>query len=507
MEKDILKNESLSEKFVKKGFWLYFFSFIIAPIGYIIRIIVSWELTVSEIWILYGTISLIGLLTAFNDLWMTESMKKFIPKYIIQWNYDKVKTIIMYSFLTQIITWVIIAWFFFFWAEYISNNYFKTLEAIWVLKVFSIYFIWINVFQILLTFFIAIQNTFYSKIMEFVRILFILIMVLVFFIIEVKDIILFSYSWIIGLYVSIILSIFLFYSKYYDKYLKKSKIIWSKKIFKKVFSYAVLIFLSAQSSSILWQIDMQMVIYLLGTKSAWYYTNYLSIVSIPFMLIWPILWLLFPVFSELYEKRDFEKIKTIKKICTKLFIGFISIFSILFFTTWTIISYILFWEKYIVSWNILQYSILLLIFNFLFQINFSILSWVWKVKAKLVIIVIAVFFNFISNLILINLIWVFWAALSTWIGRLLIWLLSERSLWKKYRIKFDFSFIFKNIFFIWLLWLFTYNYINPLFEWIWRINSFMFMLLIWITWFIFFWLLNLWILKSYILEIRKVIKI
>jgi hypothetical protein len=40
---------SLAEKFLKKGFWLYLFSFIIAPIGYIIKIIASNELSVSDI--------------------------------------------------------------------------------------------------------------------------------------------------------------------------------------------------------------------------------------------------------------------------------------------------------------------------------------------------------------------------------------------------------------------------------------------------------------------------
>ena len=60
----IEQHKSLSEKFLKKGFWLYLFSFIIAPIWYIIKIIISGELTVSEVWILYWVVSLIILLSA-----------------------------------------------------------------------------------------------------------------------------------------------------------------------------------------------------------------------------------------------------------------------------------------------------------------------------------------------------------------------------------------------------------------------------------------------------------
>jgi hypothetical protein len=40
---------SLAEKFLKKGFWLYLFSYILAPIGYIIKIIISGNISVSEL--------------------------------------------------------------------------------------------------------------------------------------------------------------------------------------------------------------------------------------------------------------------------------------------------------------------------------------------------------------------------------------------------------------------------------------------------------------------------
>jgi O-antigen/teichoic acid export membrane protein len=47
---------------------------------------------------------------------------------------------------------------------------------------------------------------------------------------------------------------------------------------------------------------MQMIIYILGTTEAGYYTNYLSIITIPFMLIGPIFAFIFPVISEMHGK-------------------------------------------------------------------------------------------------------------------------------------------------------------------------------------------------------------
>jgi O-antigen/teichoic acid export membrane protein len=185
--------------------------------------------------------------------------------------------------------------------------------------------------------------------------------------------------------------------------------------------------------------------------------------------------------------------------------------NILFFVFAKEIAIILFWQKYETSWLILQYSILFLVFNFLLQINFNILAWIWKVKERLKIILIALVFNFILNIILINWIdfinfewiWVYWAALATWFGWILISILSEIKLWKKYFSNFDYKFLIKNIIFLWILWVFSYTFINPLFEWSWRLNSLLIMFLIWIIWFSLFGLVNIKEFKGFILEVKK----
>ncbi len=499
----IEQHKTLSEKFLKKGFWLYIFSFIIAPIWYIIKIIISGELSVSEVWILYGIISLITLLSAFNDFWMTESLNYFLPQFIAKKRYDKVKSILTYAFLTQTITWILIASFFFFWADFIANSYFKSAEASHILKIFSLYFLWINIFQIIQTFFMSVQNTFYNKIIELFRMSFILFSVLFVFFTNNSSLLNYSYSWIVWLYLWILIAICFFYFKYYKKYLNTEKIIWSKKLFKKIFSYAIWVVVWAQAATILGQMDMQMIIYILWTKDAWYYTNYLSIIWIPFMLIGPIFWLLFPVFSELHAKKEFNKIKLVKQIFQKNFLAVWIAFNILFFVMAPIIAYILFGTKFIESWTILRYSILFLTFNFLLQINFNILAWIWQIKTRVKIISIALIFNFITNLIFINLIWVYWAALATWIGWIIIWVLSEYYLWKKYLTKFDYIFLIKNIIFLWFLWVFVYYFINPIFEWLWRWISFWFLSIVWILWFGIFGLINFREFKGFILEVKK----
>ena len=497
------QHTSLSEKFIKKGFWLYLFSFIIAPIGYVIKIILSWELTVSEMWILYGIISLIWLVSAFNDFWMTESLNHFLPDFITKKRYDKVKSILAYAIIAQLTTWILIASFFFFWADFIANNYFKTTEAAWILKVFALYFLWINIFQINSTFFMAVQNTLYNKLIELFRMSFVLISVLSIFLLDLWNMLTYSYTWIIWLYIWILFALGVFYTKYYKKYLINEKIIWSKKLFKKVFKYAIWVLLWAQAWTILGQMDMQMIIFILGTEQAGYYTNYLSIIWIPFMIIWPIFWLLFPIFSELHSKKEYSKIKLIKEMFTKNFLVLWIAFNILFFVFAEIIAYVLFWEKFIESWTILRYSILFLVFNFLIQVNWNILAWIWKIKEKVKIIFIALIFNFFTNIILINYIWVYWAALATWIWWILIWIMIEYKLWKKFYTPFDYKFLIKNLVSMWLLWLFSYNYIVKIFENTNRLTSLMYMFIIAIIWFGIFVFINRTEFKYFISEIKK----
>lgn len=520
------QHASLSEKFLKKGFWLYLFSFIIAPIWYIIKIILSWELTVSEVWILYGIISLITLISAYNDLWMSESLKHFIPQFVTEKRYDKVKSILFYALFTQISTSLLIAWFFYFWANYIAINYFKTDLAIETLKVFAFFFIWLNIFQTLNTFFMAVQDTFYAKVSDTLRIFFTMLSVLFVYLWDTSTLLNYSYTWIVWLYIWVLIIIYFFYTKYYKKYLKTNKIIIDIKLIKKIFKYSSMVFLWTSAWTILSQLDMQMIIYMLGTTEAWYYTNYLSIIWIPFILIWPIFAFLFPVFSELHSKKRHEEIKLIKWVFVKNFILLWVMFNIFFFIFAEIIAFTLFWEKFINSWIILKYSILLLIFNFLFQINLNILAWIWKAKERVKIILITIIFNFIMNLILINVIWVYWAALATWFGWILIWGLSEIFLGKKYYTWFDFQNIIKNVIIFWIIWTWMYysleNYlwIKTIFLEVWinwlnfknylleldRFISFIFLFIFFTIWACIFIGINYDIFKKFILEIKSLKK-
>ena len=137
------------------------------------------------------------------------------------------------------------------------------------------------------------------------------------------------------------------------------------------------------------------------------------------------------------------------------------------------------------------------------QINFNILAGIGRIKDRVKIISIALVFNFIMNLILIQVLWVYWAALATWMGWILIWILSEIFLRKNYLVAFDSIFLLKNIILLWGTWTILYYNIEELFGWLSRLNSFILLCIIWSCWFLFFALINMKEFKVLIWEVKN----
>ena len=455
---------SIAEKFLKKWFWLLGLSFLIWPIGYLVKITISSELSVEEVWILYWIISLITILIGYNDFWITESLKFFVPRYYEEKRFDKIKTILALWFLTQLSSSIILTIIFYFWADFIGNHYFHNAKAIESIKIFSFFFVWINIFQLLNTFFLAVQNTFLYRFSELVRIGVVLLWTALIFFTDSWSLINYTYSRIFWLYFGIIFTIWIFITKYYFKYLKGSKIIKDKKFIKEVLWYAILVLVGSQAWTILSQIDMQMIIYMLWVKDAWYYTNYLSLIWIFFIFIWPLFTFLLPVFSELSAKKQIDTLKSLKSELSHIFLFFGISYATFCFIFWSNIAYILFWEKFIFSWEILKYSMPFLAFNFILQVNFNLLAWLWKVKERIKVLSYWILLNCILNFFLIQIMWVSGAALATGFWWLYIVYATEKILWKEFQFQIDLYLLAKNICIFLCIWYVFKVYLSPFFS-------------------------------------------
>ncbi len=215
------------------------------------------------------------------------------------------------SLWIQIITSVCIVIFLLFGIDWLAINYFHSPDAIQILKYFAIYFLGINIFQIITSIFSAFQDMFNAKLIDFVKIFSTLIFTLLFFIFGLSDILYYSLAWIIGLVVSLWFWLIIFAKKYH-KILFKWKIVKDKSFLSKYWKYSLWTFLSLNVAVLMIQMDQQMVIVMLWAESAWYYTNYLSIRQILLLLVSPIFVLILPLFTEMISKKKYNDISILQ---------------------------------------------------------------------------------------------------------------------------------------------------------------------------------------------------
>ena len=128
----------------------------------------------------------------------------------------------------------------------------------------------------------------------------------------------YAWAWSLSVTIAVFLSIFVIVSKY-RSYFTFSGWKFDKSEYMRVFKYAFWVMLSANVGMLLSQIDMQMVVYMLGAESAGYYTNYLSLIRIPFLFLLPGVYFLFPVFSDLLKRGEERKVVAIHAFCYELF--------------------------------------------------------------------------------------------------------------------------------------------------------------------------------------------
>lgn len=462
-------SESLAEKFIRRGFWLYLFSFLIWPLGYIVKIILSADLSVEEIGLLYGIISLVWLLWVYHDLGLTESLNFFLPKFIVQKDWIRFKSLLAYSLGAQLITSTLIGLVLFFSAGYLAEHYFRSTEAVGVIQIFCLFFFGMNIHSMNTTIFWVTQNTKLQKGTEFLRMIFVVLFTLGLYFLDRGNLITYAWTWIGGVLIGIFFGSIFMYRTYYVPYLKNAAIIYDKELIHKVIKYALWVVLAANVGTVLGQIDMQLIIYLLGTKDAGYYTNYLSIIGIPFIIITPIIGFLFPVISELHGKWDEAKIIAIKTLFYKYFSVLGLITSMFMFVFGPAIANVLFGLKFTMSGIILQYSAFFIVCNFLLQINFQILAWVGRIKERVKILGVGLIFNIILNLILIHLYGVVGSALAVGLSWIPLWYLSDRST-RMYSNGFDFVFFIKNLILTFVIGGLSWYFLTPLFTGITRVQ-------------------------------------
>ena len=493
---DLLQDETLSQKLIKKGFWLYLFSYLIAPGGYLIRLLISNspEISVADVGILYSIISLISFLNVYNDLGLTESLQYFLPKFWIKKEYNHIKTTIYLSFLVQFWTAILIALGLWFGSDWLAVNYFHNPVSADILKYFCLYFLWINLFQTFQSIFIAFQKTFDYQLVEFIRMRSVVCFSFFCFLTNRGTIEWYSLNRLLWLGVWILIAGFIYYRNYHHS-LMQGKFEWNKPMLKEYRKYALWSFIWLNISSVFWQIIQQLVLYFLGDESAGYFANFQSLFNMGFIIIWPIMSLIFPIVAEVMEKKDEKKLNPLISFFYSYFSVLTLSFSALLIALGPEIAAVLFWEKFRLSWEIGIWGTGFLIFNILSNFNFALLWWIWAVKQRVHILIGTLVLTIIISILSILYLWLPWSVLWFGIGYFFAWWLSLIYIKKNIYFHMNWKFICSNVLIITFLSLCIWHFKH----WIFigennRRTNLLYLIAVWIC---FFLLIFLWNIKKY----------
>lgn len=101
---DLLPEESLMYKLKTKGLWIYILSFVVMPFSYIIKVIVSNELSVEDVGLMYGLLGFVGILSVYNDLGLADALQYFVPKYVVSRQVKKIRGILIVVIASQLLS-------------------------------------------------------------------------------------------------------------------------------------------------------------------------------------------------------------------------------------------------------------------------------------------------------------------------------------------------------------------------------------------------------------------
>ncbi len=369
-----VNDNNLKQKLIHNGMRMYILSFLIAPSGYLIKLMISKSVSVEEVGLFYSVFGLITLLSTFNDLWLTQALQYFLPQYALAKDYAKTKTIIILTRLVQfgggIVIW---AWLWYF-APQIAELYFQNSQTTSILRYFSLYFLLVNLFQVLQSIFTALQHVKYQYTVDAVRLW--TVVFLVWGAILLWDSITltqFTWMWISGLVMGLIVAGWLFWKA--CRYLVMDGLfVYDKSIFRQQRSYARKVMISMQAGVLFGQINQQFAILFLWPYAAGIWTNYLTFFTGVGIILWPIMGYLYPLFTELYNKQHTEKIKLMKTYLTRWTLvaaGGIAVGGWLF-SEWAAVT--LLTSDYLMSGTLFQWTSLAYVVVIITQIQFTILS-------------------------------------------------------------------------------------------------------------------------------------
>lgn len=413
-------------KYLARGSITVFLFTVLANLfNYLIRLVLSRELSVADYGLFYAIIAFISFFISFRDLGLSAAIVKFIPEFNAKKEYGKIKSLLKYAFKMQLIFVISSIILISLFSNQISSLIFN--QQISNLIILASFILFADLFMVFeMKFFQGSQKPSLFSSILLVKNIIILIILLFLQPLTLEKC---FFSFISSHFIT-----FLIFSPKFKKLYEKlsEPVSITKKFKKQIWDFSLPVFFGMIAYLFLGYIDTIMLTIFRSLEEVGLYQVALPTASLLFIFMISIRSVLIPTVSELWSLKETEKISKIMERATKLsFITILPGFFILFSFPKTILS-ILFGPEYVSAYIALKILSFTSIFFLLRGLMSTILisrgkTWL-NTKAGIYMTV----FNIISNLILIPIYGIIGAAVTTvfsfFIGFLITYKYSKKYL-------------------------------------------------------------------------------
>lgn len=434
MSKDL--DHHLSAKGIAKNtFWIYLATFLIAPMQYVIRMLVADNLPIEQVWIFYSLLGLTWILAIYNDLWFREAIAYFYPQYLANKQYDKSKTILVVTFIFQIISSCVLAGLLWYFADSIAIHYFKDPTWVFAIKTFGIYLLFYICYNFIDWLFMIFQNGFWNKLLWVLN--YVLLIGFVWFVphgmfdfIGVQtNMTWYILAWIIPSIICLVIWWCVFFYQYRST-ISRGEVRLNRSEYRTIQKYALWVLITNNILYLISQIDLQFTTYYFGPKEVALYGYGMMLTNMMISLLSPIAGLLYPMIAHFKARQQPEKIAQVLYGIFN-YLGMIALVASLFLFTFSVpITTMLFWSEYAQWGMIVRRNLLFVVFGLWWSIMYSVYAGLWMIKDRIKMLVWILLINIVLNLTLPHMMWVNGIALSVWITRLVMFWYSYRDLTK-----------------------------------------------------------------------------
>lgn len=451
---------SYFEKGLRGTIIVFIFTVLAYLSGYLTRLFLARAISTEEFGLFYSVFTLFLFIVVFTDMGFSQAAVKYIPEFIAKKKKALVGKTISYFAAVNVILGLVAATLLLLMSSFLSTYYFKT-SSVAPLIVFFALIIILNTFSgIFQTVFQAFQDMFSYGLLSFLnKFLFFVICILLFYLGAFKGVFLPGIAYFLTIALLVIIFAVPFYRKIKSFKLEKAESKsqgFNKILFSKMSRFAFPNLLTVIAGTFIGYIDTLILTYMVSLSMVGVYNAVLPTVLILSQLGGVIATVFFPMLSELWAKKDHARmqngISMIYRYCLLLTLPFC--FAALFFAT--PILRILFGVDFVIGATALRILSLGMILLTLAQVNFSVLNGIGKPKEVTKIVVFAAAFNTVLNLVLIPLMGISGAALTTTLSYLIMLAWSYISMRKNIQFKAEksLSIVISSFIFLGLLYLF-----------------------------------------------------